>query len=109
MDIKFSYANCKQNAKNKLYPNTAIVNDITELPKFMKYDYTFIEFKDGLRKKENFVRANYATFDLDNDHSEREEDWIKIEDIKHIFPGVWCLIITSRNHMKEKEGRKPRP
>ena len=42
MDIKFSYANCKQNAKNKLYPNTAIVKDITELSKFMKYDYTFI-------------------------------------------------------------------
>ena len=57
MDIKFSYANCKQNAKNKLYPNTAIVKDIIELPKFMKYDYTFIEFKDGLRKKENFVEA----------------------------------------------------
>ena len=115
MDIKFSYANCTGIDKNCLFPNTAIVKDINELHKYMKYDYTFIEFKNNYRDSKKFIRSEYATFDVDNDHSENKEDWIQIQDIPKIFENVWCLVITSRNHMKPKLDKKtnkpktPRP
>lgn len=115
MDIKFSYANCTGIAGNCLFPNTAIVKDINELHKYMKYDYTFIEFKNNYRDSKKFIRSEYATFDVDNDHSENKEDWIQIADIPKIFENVWCLVITSRNHMKPKLDKKtnkpktPRP
>ena len=81
----------------------------------MKYDYTFIEFKNNYRDSKKFIRSEYATFDVDNDHSENKEDWIQIQDIPKIFENVWCLVITSRNHMKPKLDKKtnkpttPRP
>ena len=115
MDIKFSYANCTGIAENCLFPNTAMVKDINELHKYMKYDYTFIEFKNNYRDSKKFIRSEYATFDVDNDHSENKEDWIQIQDIPKIFENVWCLVITSRNHMKPKLDKKtnkpktPRP
>ena len=87
MDIKFSYANCTGIDKNCLFPNTAIVKDINELHKYMKYDYTFIEFKKNYRDSKKFIRSEYATFDVDNDHSENKEDWIQIQDIPYFLNG----------------------
>ena len=109
MELKFIYANCTGKKKNCLYPNTAIVNDINELPKYMKYDYTFIEFKNNYRDKDNFIRSVYATFDVDNTNTDDPNEWIQIADIPKIFEDVWCLVVTSTNHMKIKEGRSPRP
>ena len=66
MELKFIYANCTGNAENSMYPNTAIVHSKDELHKYMKYDYTFIEYKNNHRCGKDFIRSVYATFDVDN-------------------------------------------
>ena len=109
MELKFIYANCTGNAGNSMYPNTAIVHSKDELHKYMKYDYTFIEYKNNHRCGKDFIRSVYATFDVDNTTTDDSSKWIQIEDIPKIFPNVWCLVVTSTNHMKVKNGRSPRP
>ena len=103
------YANCCGNDKNCYYRNTGESNSAEELKKFFSYDHTFIHFKNNYRKKDNFVSANVVTLDCDNDHSDDEKDWIYPEYIASIFPDVSCLVYTSRNHMKQKGGKSPRP
>lgn len=47
--------------------------------------------------------------DLDNDHSEIPSEWKDINDVRAAFPGVPFYAVTSRNHMKPKKGKAPRP
>ncbi len=103
------YANCCGNDKNCYYRNTGESNSAEELKKFFSYDHTFIHFKNNYRKKDNFICANVVTLDCDNDHSDNEKDWIYPENIESLFPNVPCLIYTSRNHMKQKGDKSPRP
>ena len=103
------YANCCSNDKNCYYRNTGKSNSTEELKKFFSYDHTFIHFKNNYRKKDNFLCANVVTLDCDNDHSDDEKDWIYPEVIESIFHNVPCLIYTSRNHMKQKGDKSPRP
>ena len=97
------------NSKNCNYPHMGVSNSVEELKKFFSYDHTFIHFKNNYRKKDNFLCANVVTLDCDNDHSNNEKDWIYPKDIESLFPNVPCLIYTSRNHMKQKGGKSPRP
>ena len=103
------YAKCCGNDKNCYYRNTGESNSAEELKKFFSYDHTFIQFKNNYRKTDNFVSANVVTLDCDNDHSDDEKDWIYPEDITTLFSNVPCLVYTSRNHMKQKGGKSPRP
>ncbi|MBR2953460.1 MAG: DUF3987 domain-containing protein [Clostridia bacterium] len=103
------YSDYCGNDKNCYYRNTGVSNSTEELEKFFSYDHTFIQFKNNYRKKDNFICANVVTLDCDNDHSDDEKDWIYPEDIESLFPNVPCLIYTSRNHMKQKGSKSPRP
>ncbi len=103
------YAKCCGNDKNCYYRNTGESNSAEELKKFFSYDHTFIQFKNNYRKTDNFICANVVTLDCDNDHSDDEKEWIHPEDIASIIPDVSCLVYTSRNHMKQKGGKSPRP
>lgn len=103
------YANCCSNDKNCYYRNTGKSNSTEELKKFFSYDHTFIHFKNNYRKTDNFVSANVVTLDCDNDHSDDEKDWIYPKDVASRFPNVPCLVYTSRNYMKQKGGKSPRP
>ena len=103
------YSNCRNNDKNCYYRNAGESNSAEELKKFFSYDHTFIQFKNNYRKTDNFICANVVTLDCDNDHSDDEKEWIYPEDIASIIPDVSCLVYTSRNHMKQKGGKSPRP
>ena len=102
-------ANQCGNMKNCLYPHSHTTADAEELKAMFSYDHTFIEFKGSYRSIENFVRANVAAVDNDNDHSDNPADWIGILDIPKLFPNIPCVISTSRHHMKQKGDRGPRP
>lgn len=106
--IVFHSGNCG-NAKNCLYPHSGTGSTPDELKKLFCYDHTFIRFKNNYRSKENFLEATVATLDNDNDHSDNPTEWIPIETIPGLFPGVPCVISTSRHHMKQKGNRSPRP
>ena len=103
------YSNCRNNDKNCYYRKAGESNSAEELKKFFSYDHTFIQFKNNYRKTDNFICANVVTLDCDNDHSDDEKEWIYPEDIASIIPDVSCLVYTSRNHMKQKGGKSPRP
>lgn len=97
------------NAKNCLYLYSGTSSDPEELKVLFSHDHTFIDFKDNYRSKENFLKATVATLDNDNDHSDDPAEWIPIDDIPGLFPGIPCVVSTSRHHMKQKGGRSPRP
>ena len=109
MDIMvFHSGNCG-NAQNCKYPYSGIGSTPEELKKLFCYDHTFIRFKNNYRSKENFLEATIATLDNDNDHSDNPAEWIPVDAIPGLFPGIPCVISTSRHHMKQKGTRSPRP
>lgn len=109
MDITvFHSGNCG-NAQNCKYPHSGIGSTPEELKKLFCYDHTFIRFKNNYRSKENFLEATIAALDNDNDHSDDPAEWIPIDAIPQLFPGIPCVVSTSRHHMKQKGDRSPRP
>lgn len=109
MDIMvFHSGNCG-NAQNCKYPYSGIGSTPEELKKLFCYDHTFIRFKNNYRSKENFMEATIAALDNDNDHSDDPAEWIPMDAIPGLFPGIPCVISTSRHHMKQKGNRSPRP
>lgn len=109
MDIMvFHSGNCG-NAQNCKYPYSGIGSTPEELKKLFCYDHTFIRFKNNYRSKENFLEATIAALDNDNDHSDDSTKWIPMDAIPKLFPGIPCVISTSRHHMKQKGNRSPRP
>lgn len=97
------------NTQNCKYPYSGTGGTPEELKKLFCYDHTFIRFKNNYRSKENFLEASVATLDNDNDHSDDPADWIPIAAIPGLFPGVPCVVSTSRHHMKQKGNHSPRP
>lgn len=97
------------NPKNCLYPNSGTSNNPDELKRLFRNDHTLIRFKNNYRCIDNFAEAVVAVLDNDNDHSDDPQDWVTIEDIPMLFPDVPCVISTSRNHMRQKGARSPRP
>lgn len=55
------------------------------------------------------MEATIAALDNDNDHSDDPAEWIPMDAIPGLFPGIPCVISTSRHHMKQKGNRSPRP
>ena len=109
LSVTVYYANGYGNAKNCLYPYSGTSSDPEELKALFGHDHTFIEFKDNYRCIDNFIKAIIAALDNDNDHSDNPNDWVYIPDIPKLFPGVPCIISTSRHHMKQKGDKGPRP
>ena len=97
------------NPKNCLYPHSGTSNDPDELKRLFHNDHTLIRFKNNYRCIDNFAEAVVAVLDNDNDHSDNPQDWVAIEDIPTLFPDVPCVVNTSRNHMRQKGARSPRP
>ena len=99
--IVFHTGNCG-NAQNCLYPYNGTGSTPDELKKLFCYDHTFIRFKNNYRSKENVLEASVAALDNDNDHTDDPTEWIPIESIPELFPGVPCVVSTSRHHMNRK-------
>ena len=110
---------------NVSYPFEAQINGIKDLQEAAKYDHVTARYKDkknkkgqiikGYRSKENFITSNCLPMDCDNSNPNplkpdlSEADWKTPEDVKKAFPNVEFYIVYSRNHMKEKDGKAPRP
>lgn len=102
-------ANTTGNQANTLYPNQITISSKQELLAAIKFDNTCADFKGHKRNIDNFIKADCLMMDCDNDHSDDPTVWIKPEDIQKYFEGVSHAITFSRNHMKEKHGKTPRP
>ena len=103
------YADQIGNEWNCSYPHKMEVRDTNTLCKAVCRDYVCVEYMRGYRSKENFIRTNCLALECDNDHSDEPADWITPEMIMEQFPDTTVAFHFSRNHMKEKRGRTPRP
>ncbi|MGN0487873.1 MAG: DUF3987 domain-containing protein [Ruminococcus sp.] len=109
MQVNIHYSNAYQNAKNCLYKNHGTAENAEEFKKLVAYDHVFFEFKDDYRAIKNFLGTSVAALDCDNDHSENKDDWITLRKLTEYFPDVRFIVYTSRNYMKPKGSKAPRP
>ncbi|MDL2205818.1 phage/plasmid primase, P4 family [Eubacteriales bacterium OttesenSCG-928-N13] len=109
LSINLYHADCIGNEWNCSYPHAINAGDEQSLRRAVCHDYVCVEYKGGYRSKENFVRTNCLALECDNDHSDKPEDWITPETLVKRFPDTTAGFHFSRNHMKEKRGKAPRP
>ncbi len=95
--------------KNILYIFRRQPEDAEGFRRALRMDHVCAEYQDCRRGNDNFLRSDCVVMDIDNDHSERPEDWITPEKVAESFPGVAHAVAGSRSHMKEKNGRSARP
>lgn len=109
MRIEIHCSNAYQNAQNCLYQYDNTAENAEEFEKLVRHDHVFFDFKDGYRSIRNFLGTSVAALDCDNDHSDNEADWLTLRKLTEIFSEVKFAAYTSRNHMKQKGGKSPRP
>lgn len=94
---------------NCLYPNAVAVTDAETMKQAAAFDHVAALYKNSYRSINNFLKADCLPMDCDNDHSDDPADWFTPFDVAMEFPGVGMIAVYSRNHMKQKGRRGPRP
>ena len=102
-------ARCIGNERNCLYPQKTELRDEEAFRRAVSHDYVAVAYQDSYRQTERFLSSDCLAMDCDNDHSDREEDWITPEKLQAFFGGVAMGIHFSRHHMQQKGNRSPRP
>lgn len=92
-----------------IYPYRFPVKSVEDMEQAMAYDHVCAEYQDNHRSKDNFICSDCLPVDLDNSHSDDPGEWKSLEDVQTAFPGVEFYAVESRNHMKPKGGKAPRP
>lgn len=103
------YNTFRQKNENTVYPYTMSVNSLDDLRKVVMYDHVCAKYQDNRRKISSFIQANCSMFDVDNTDSDDSTQWITPENVKKAFNDVPFWVVFSKNHMKEKNGKAPRP
>ena len=109
--IKFTlYAsNTSGNLSNCIYPKEILVTDKSSMIDAIKCDHVSAKFKNNYRSSANFIKADNLVLDCDNDHSDKPDDWVTVKDVAEIFKDIPFIAAYSRNHMKQKANKSPRP
>ena len=108
-EIRLYYADCAGVPGNCSYPHEAVIEDAASLRRAVSRDYVCVAYKNSYRANANFRTTNCLGMDCDNDHSDNPEDWITPEHVRSAFPDTTFAVHFSRNNMKEKRGKVPRP
>ena len=108
-EIRLYYADCAGVPGNCNYPHEAVIEDAASLRRAVSRDYVCVAYKNSYRANANFRTTNCLGMDCDNDHSDNPEDWITPEHVRSAFPNTTFAVHFSRNNMKEKRGKAPRP
>lgn len=103
------YNTVYQNASNAFYPHRIAINSPEDLKIAVSYDHVCAEYKDSYRKNANFIQSDCSMFDVDNSETDNPDEWITPEDVREAFPDVPFYVSYSRNHMKQKGNKAPRP
>lgn len=96
-------------ASNTIYPHQRTITNAQELEQAVHYDHVCGQFKNNQRTIANFIKADCLIMDCDNDHSDDPTTWIKPANIANYFDDVSYAITLSRNNMKAKHHKVPRP
>ncbi len=103
------YNKVRQNARNAVYPHRIVISNTEDLKIAVSYDHVCARYKDSYRKNTNFIQADCNMFDVDNSETDCPDEWITPEDVQKAFPDVPFYASYSRNHMKQKGEKTPRP
>lgn len=109
MELILYTADYTGKAVNCLYPHEKKITNQKELVEAIAQDQVFAKYKDSYRSIENFISSSVIPLDCDNDHSEKPENWLTADKLTEIFEDMQFVLIPSRNHMKEKNGKAARP
>jgi len=83
--------------------------DTDKLALAVESDNCPVRYANGYRKGTNFLSADNVLADIDNTHSDAPEEWITLDDVLAVLHGVEFYYYPSRNHMKPKGEKGPRP
>ena len=103
------YNHFRSELKNTKYPLCKEVHTVDDLKGVVAYDHVCALYQDGHRKIANFIQSNCSMFDVDNTESDNSELWTTPDDVRKAFPNVPFYVCYSRNHMKQKKDKAPRP
>lgn len=109
MRFDLCVADCTGDKTNVHYPNHAEINNAGELAAAIAKDNTCGQFKSDYRSNDNFIKCNCIVMDCDNDHTENPDEMITLEGAAGLEPDVAVAVAPSRNNMKPKNGKAPRP
>src|SRR5699024_297901 len=102
-------SNTLGNLSNVLYPMKVLVTDEISMLNAIKYDHVSAEFKNNYRSSANFIKADNVVLDCDNDHSDDPNEWVDVKDVANTFQDIPFIAAYSRNNMKQKGNKSPRP
>lgn len=107
-------SNSCQKAEDISFPNEKHISSLEDLVNAAKHDWVNGKMANSIsipsyRCKANFIKADSITLDFDNTDSDDESEWIDSDEFQRRLPNVMTGIVYSRNHMRVKDGRKPRP
>lgn len=103
------YNNIREKKNNVKYPFKQEIHTLEDLKGVVCYDHVGAKYRNDHRINENFIQTNCVMFDLDNSETENPNEWKKPDDIQMFFPDVPFYVSYSRNHMKQKGDKAPRP
>lgn len=102
-------ADCVGKAANCSYPHKIEVGDATAMESAVAHDHVCATYNNNYRSKENFVESDVIPMDIDNDHSEDPADWITEDKMAELFGSIDYVLVPSRHHMLDKDGKCARP
>lgn len=109
MHFTLSTAANSGQASNTIYPHQQAITNAQELEQAVRYDHVCGQFQNNKRIIANFIKADCLIMDCDNDHSDDPTTWINPANIANYFDDVSYAITFSRNNMKAKHHKAPRP
>ena len=109
MQITIFNADCVGKAANCGYPHKNVVCDDSTMAGVVAHDHVCATYKNNYRSKENFIESDVIPMDIDNDHSEDPAEWITEDKMDELFGSIDYVLVPSRHHMLEKDGKSARP
>lgn len=109
MQFTLFSADCIGKAANCSYPHKVLVDDAMTMEGAVAHDHVCATYKNNYRNIDNFQMSDVIPMDIDNDHSEEPADWITEDKMDELFGSIDYVLVPSRHHMLEKDGKSARP
>ena len=109
MQMTLYHADVVGKAANCAYPHKVVVADTDALKCVIAHDHVCATYKNNYRNIANFQMSDVVPMDIDNDHSDNPADWITEDKMDELFGSIDYVLVPSRHHMLEKDGKSARP
>jgi len=95
--------------QNTYYKHRREIDNANDLKAAAAVDHVAAAYRRNRRLIDGFIQSSCIMFDVDNTDTDNAANWITYDHLRRDFPDVEFYTVTSRNHMKEKDGKAPRP